>query len=71
MSLFMMVFPAKADLVKPDPSIAPVEVVAIQLKALQFNDSPQPDFGIFQTWAFAQPRNRAVTGPLSRFSSIF
>ncbi len=70
MSFCMMVVPAKADLVKPDPSITPVEVVAIQLKALQFNDSPQPDFGIVQTWAFAHPRNRATTGPLPRFASM-
>ena len=34
-----------ADLVVPDPSIAPEEVVAIQMKALQFNDNPSPDFG--------------------------
>ena len=61
---------ARADLVKPDPAIAPVEVVAIQLKALQFNDNPEPDFGIAQTWAFAHPRNRAVTGPLPRFASM-
>ena len=66
----MMTMSARADLVKPDPSIAPVEVVAIQLKALQFNDNPKPDFGIAQTWAFAHPRNRAATGPLPRFASM-
>ena len=37
----MMAMSARADIVKPDPSIAPMEVVAIQLKALQFNDNPQ------------------------------
>ena len=52
-----------AELVVPDPSIAPEEVVAIQMKALQFNDNPTPDFGIEQTWNFAHPRNRAMTGP--------
>ena len=66
----MMAMSARADLVKPDPSIAPVEVVAIQLKALQFNDNPEPDFGIAQTWAFAHPRNRAMTGPLQRFATM-
>ena len=66
----MMAMSARADLVKPDPSIAPVEVVAIQLKALQFNDNPVPDFGIAQTWAFAHPRNRAATGPLPRFAAM-
>ena len=59
-----------ADLVVPDPSIAPEEVVAIQMKALQFNDNPSPDFGIAQTWNFAHPRNRAMTGPLPRFASM-
>ena len=70
MVCYTMVGPAKADLVRPDPSIKPVEVVAIQLKALQFNDTPQSDFGIAQTWAFAHPRNRAATGPLPRFASM-
>ena len=59
-----------ADLVVPDPSIAPEEVVAIQMKALQFNDNPEPDFGIAQTWNFAHPRNRAMTGPLPRFAGM-
>ena len=59
-----------ADLVVPDPSIAPEEVVAIQMKALQFNDNPSPDFGIAQTWNFAHPRNRAMTGPLPRFANM-
>ncbi len=59
-----------AELVVPDPSIAPEEVVAIQMKALQFNDNPTPDFGIEQTWNFAHPRNRAMTGPLPRFAGM-
>ena len=66
----MIAMSVRAELVKPDPSIAPVEVVAIQLKALQFNDNPEPDFGIAQTWAFAHPRNRAATGPLPRFAAM-
>jgi len=59
-----------SDLVVPDPSISPEEVVAIQMKALQFNDNPVPDFGIAQTWSFAHPRNRAMTGPLERFGMM-
>lgn len=59
-----------AQLVAADPSIEPVEVVAIQLKALQFNDNPTPDFGIAQTWNFAHPRNRLMTGPLPRFAAM-
>ena len=70
-SLFMLSAGARAaELVVPDPSIAPEEVVAIQMKALQFNDNPSPDFGIEQTWNFAHPRNRAMTGPLPRFAGM-
>ena len=69
--LVLISFSARAaDLVVPDPSIAPEEVVAIQMKALQFNDNPKPDFGIAQTWNFAHPRNRAMTGPLPRFAGM-
>ena len=69
--LALISFSARAaDLVVPDPSIAPEEVVAIQMKALQFNDNPKPDFGIAQTWNFAHPRNRAMTGPLPRFAGM-
>ena len=69
--LVLVSFSARAaDLVVPDPSIAPEEVVAIQMKALQFNDNPKPDFGIAQTWNFAHPRNRAITGPLPRFAGM-
>ena len=70
-SLFMLSVGARAaELVVPDPSIAPEEVVAIQMKALQFNDNPTPDFGIEQTWNFAHPRNRAMTGTLPRFAGM-
>ena len=58
------------ELVYPNPDIAPAEVIAIQLNGLQYNDSPETDAGIRQTWAFAHPRNRAMTGPLPRFASM-
>ena len=47
-----------AELIYPNPDIAPAEVIAIQLNGLQHNDSPETDAGIRQTWAFAHPRNR-------------
>jgi hypothetical protein len=59
-----------AELVYPNPEIAPAEVIAIQLNGLQYNDSPEADAGIRQTWAFAHPRNRAMTGPLPRFATM-
>ena len=59
-----------AELVYPNPDIAPAEVIAIQLNGLQHNDSPETDAGIRQTWEFAHPRNRAMTGPLKRFTTM-
>jgi hypothetical protein len=56
-----------ADVLQPDPEFSPAEVIAIQLSALQANDSPEPDAGILQTFAFAHPDNKRVTGPLPRF----
>ena len=58
------------DLVSPDPSIAPAEVVAIQLMGLKNNDLVETDFGIRQTWNFAHPNNRSFTGPYPRFASM-
>ena len=59
-----------AEMVYPNPDIAPAEVIAIQLNGLQYNDMPDADAGIRQTWAFAHPRNRAMTGPLPRFAMM-
>lgn len=61
---------AATDVITPDPSITPDQVVAIQLLALQRNDTPEPDYGIRQTWAFAHPQNREMTGPFPRFASM-
>lgn len=59
-----------ADLVLPDPALSPAQVVDIQLTALQANDTPEPDAGIAQTWAFAHPDNKRFTGPLPRFAQM-
>ena len=56
------------NLVKPSPDIDPIDVVEVQLFALQSND--ESDFGIRQTWEFAHPRNKMATGPLPRFTSM-
>jgi Domain of unknown function (DUF4864) len=58
-----------ADLQTPDPALSPAEVVAIQLDALQANDAGT-DAGIAQTWAFAHPDNKRMTGPLPRFAQM-
>ena len=59
-----------ADALQPDPDLSPSEVVAIQLSALQANDTPGPDAGIAQTFAFAHPDNKRMTGPLPRFAQM-
>ena len=58
---------SQADLIKPNNNIEPFQVVKIQLKSLQKNDSPSIDNGIEQTWEFAHPSNKEITGPLGRF----
>ena len=60
----------KAELLKPDPSIMPDEVILIQLLALQKNDIPYDNAGIAQTWEFAHPINKASTGPLEKFKEM-
>jgi hypothetical protein len=47
---------SKADLLKPNESILPSEVVKIQLTGLQKNDLNFKDSGIEQTWNFAHPK---------------
>jgi len=39
-----------AEILKPNISILPSEVVKIQLSSLQNNNSPNIDSGILQTW---------------------
>ena len=56
-----------ADLVKPNNGIEPIQVVKIQLRGLKTNDKPYKDVGIEQTWEFAHPKNKNVTGPLENF----
>ena len=57
------------NLVKPNPDINPIEVVEVQLFALQSNDENN-DLGIQQTWEFAHPRNKMATGPLPKFANM-
>ena len=69
--LLLVAIPTIArDLLEPDPSLPPERVVKIQLQSLQRNDVPTPDAGIAQTWAFAHPDNKRVTGPLERFTQM-
>jgi len=61
---------SKAELLNPSSDIKPAEVVKIQLTGLQNNDSRFKDSGIEQTWNFAHPNNRRVTGPLDNFKRM-
>ena len=60
----------KADLLIPNNSILPAEVVKIQLVALKNNDKKFEDSGIEQTWNFAHPNNKKNTGPLPNFKMM-
>ena len=60
----------KADLLIPKNSILPAEVVKIQLVGLMNNDREYKDSGIEQTWNFAHPNNKKVTGPLPNFKMM-
>ena len=70
--LILLIFTSisKADLLKPNKDILPSEVVKIQLTGLQNNDLDFKDGGIEQTWNFAHPNNKRVTGPLSNFKMM-
>ena len=65
--LFLITASSNAEIIKPDPTIKPIDVILIQLKALQNNNDPFENAGITQTWEFAHPNNRMYTGPLSNF----
>ena len=61
---------SNAELLKPTSDIKPTEVVKIQLVGLQKNDQDYKDSGIEQTWNFAHPNNKKVTGPLANFKRM-
>ena len=61
---------SNAELLNPNKTIKPKEVIKIQLSGLQKNDFKFKDSGIEQTWNFAHPNNKRVTGPLSNFKMM-
>ena len=54
-----------AQLIKPNKKLDAYDVIKIQLTALKNND--EKDQGIKQTWLFAHPDNKKITGPYERF----
>ena len=68
--LSLLLSSSKAEILKPNSDIKPSEVVKIQLSGLQKNDLNFKDSGIEQTWNFAHPNNKKVTGPLPNFKRM-
>lgn len=52
---------------RPHPDLAPDDVVALVLAALQRNDLPHPDAGVETLYRFASARLRAQVGDLNTF----
>ena len=75
LSLLLMSAPATAQSlfpeVQPNPAYTPDEVVGIQMRALANNSSPFEGAGVELTFRFASPDNKAVTGPLEKFRTLF
>ena len=61
---------SKAELLEPRRDIIPLEVIKIQLAGLQKNDYEFKDSGIEQTWKFAHPDNKKITGPFDNFKRM-
>ena len=61
---------SNAGLLKPNTSLKPMDVLTIQLNSLKNNNVPYKDAGIEQTWKFAHPNNKSVTGPLEKFKKM-
>lgn len=53
----------------PNSSLSALQVVELQLQALQDNDALIND-GLAKTFEFASPGNQATTGPLPRFAAM-
>lgn len=61
---------AATSLAVPSTDLTPIEVVRIQIAALQRNDDPYIDAGISLAFSFASPSNRRNTGPVNRFAHM-
>jgi hypothetical protein len=61
--------PAKLPDESPSPKLTPEQVVGVQLAALTA-DAPESD-RIAACYRFASPANRAHTGPIEKFATLF
>ena len=67
---FLSTVALKAQLINPNTSIKPKQVIKIQLIGLMKNDNLFKDSGIEQTWNFAHPENKKNTGPFPNFKQM-
>jgi len=67
---FLLTNLSNADLIKINIFLKPFDVLMIQLNSLQNNNVPYKDAGIEQTWEFAHPNNKRMTGPLEKFKQM-
>ena len=57
-------------MIKPAKNLTAFDVIKIQLNALKKNNEPNKNSGIKQTWVFAHPENKKITGPYERFQKM-
>ena len=69
-TFFIFINNSYADLIRPSSNLKPFEVLMIQLNSLKNNNNPYKDAGIEQTWEFAHPNNKKITGPLNKFKEM-
>lgn len=62
---------AGSQLITPSPALLPEDVVAIQLLGLALTKGDSASVEMRQVWTFAHPSNKAITGPLERFATLF
>ena len=67
---FIFINFSKADLIKPNITLKPFDILMIQLNSLKNNNVPFKDSGIEQTWVFAHPNYKRMTGPLEKFKKM-
>jgi len=57
-------------LIKPSPNLTAYQVLNIQLQSLKNNKKLRNNLGIVQTYEFAHPENKKVTGPIQNFTKM-
>lgn len=58
-------------IIEPSPDLSPTQVVEIQLLGLKLSGGDPGRVEMAQVWRFAHPSNKAITGPIQRFASLF